>query len=357
MEEKIRVVHITETFVTGIYSYIKDISISMDNDDRFENIVIYSDNREGRINESFPQKTRLIKLDMGREINFKQDKKSSFELHKLLTELKPDVLHLHSSKAGFLGRFVAVFLKKKPKVYYTANGFSFLRTDISKTKQRFYYFLEKVIAKFSNSITIGCGDTEYEHAKKLGKAVLVRNGVDVTNLQKFVKPQLNATKLTVGILGRISAQRNPTFFNDLAFAFKDINFLWIGGGELQADLTAPNIKVTGWFTDKQEGYDFLNVVDIYLQTSLWEGLPIAVLEAMAFEKPVIASNVIGNKDAVVHGVTGYLFNNFEEACDQINKLKDDSNLRENMGQLGYKRCAELFDTNKNFKTMLELYAN
>lgn len=356
MVHKIRVVHITETFVTGVYSYLKDLSTKIDDDDRFENIVIYSNNRNGRISEAFSNRTKLLTLNMVREINLNQDRKSFLQIYKLLKELKPHVLHVHSSKAGFLGRLVSVFLKKKPKIFYTAHGFSFLRTDISKIKQRFYYILEKVIAMFSNSITIGCGDTEYEHAKKLGKAVLVRNGVDVSKLQTFVKPQLNDNLLTIGILGRISAQRNPQFFNDLALAFKDVNFLWIGGGELQADLTAPNIKVTGWFTDKQEGYDFLNVVDIYLQTSLWEGLPIAVLEAMAFEKPVIASNVIGNKDAVVHGETGYLFNNFEEACSQIKKLKEDSDLRDTMGKAGFKRCVELFDTKKNFKAMLELYA-
>jgi glycosyltransferase involved in cell wall biosynthesis len=66
----------------------------------------------------------------------------------------------------------------------------------------------------------------------------------------------------------------------------------------------PNIKITGWFLDREDALTALNTIDIYIQTSLWEGLPIAVLEAMAMQ-PVLATNNIGNKDVVVHNETGF----------------------------------------------------
>lgn len=357
MIEKFKVVHITETFVTGVYSYIRDLSEKLELEKDIHNIVIYSDERKGRLLEEFPPATELVELGMVREINFTRDKKSFFALKKLLTDIKPDVIHVHSSKAGFLGRLAVVFMKKKPKVFYTAHGFSFLRTDIPSIKRKFYFGLEKFVAKLSNSTIVACGDTELEYASKLNKSVLVRNGVNIKKVLRYYQEQSALNSLTIGIIGRISFPRNPSLFNRIAQEFNDIKFLWIGGGELESEITAPNIEVTGWFNNKADGYSHLNDVDIYLQTSLWEGLPIAVLEAMAFKKPIVASNVIGNKDAVVNNETGYLFDDFEQACDSIQKLIDSPMLRNQMGKRGFERCQKLFDTNNNFDQLIKLYKN
>jgi glycosyltransferase involved in cell wall biosynthesis len=95
-------------------------------------------------------------------------------------------------------------------------------------------------------------------------------------------------------------------------------------------------------------------LDVYLQTSLWEGLPIAVLEAMAMKKPVVATNVIGNKDTVVQGKTGFLFDAVEE-LDAHFKILEDKAERWQMGLNGLERCRAVFDINKNFKGLIDLY--
>ena len=96
------------------------------------------------------------------------------------------------------------------------------------------------------------------------------------------------------------------------------------------------------------------MIDVYLQTSLWEGLPIAVLEAMAFKKPVLATNVIGNKDVVLHGETGYLFDDEEELGGYIKLLLNESH-RLSLGKRGLARVERYFDSNKNFKGLEEIY--
>ncbi len=352
---QLKVVHITETFVTGVYSYIKDLSLELDKKNYLTNTIIFSNKREGRLNEPLPQSIQLLELDMVREINFKEDYLSFIKLLKLLKKIKPDVVHLHSSKAGFLGRLCCVFLKDKPKVFYTPHGFSFLRTDISKLKKFAFFSLEKMISLFSDSTIIACGDTEFMYAKKIGNSFLVRNGVDFENITAHYLPYQENEIITIGILGRISFPRNPELFNKIALCFPDLRFLWIGGGELEDKLTAPNIEVTGWFAEKEQGFKYLNKVDIYIQTSLWEGLPIAVLEAMAFKKPIVASNVIGNKDAVVHDETGFLFNNFNEACFYINKLIINKDIRTKFGNKGFERCKTYFNTNQNFRELIDYY--
>ena len=76
---------------------------------------------------------------------------------------------------------------------------------------------------------------------------------------------------------------------------------------------------------------------------------------MVFKKPVIASNIIGNKDVVVHNETGFLFNNFKEACLYINKLIDNKELRTMFGNNGFKRCKTYFNTKLNFRQLIDYY--
>ncbi|RUA33677.1 MAG: glycosyltransferase family 1 protein [Bacteroidetes bacterium] len=353
--KQLKVVQITETFATGVYTYLKDLSDVLDEIEGIDNTIIYSGKRKGTPQNTITKSTRLIQLYMSNEISIIKDIKSSFNLYRLLLGINPDIIHVHSSKAGFIGRLVSIFLGKNLKILYTPHGFSFLRKDIPKTKQKLFFFIERFISLISKSTIIACGDTELEYAKKLSKRVyLIRNGINFNGLPTYMDHAPN-DRLTIGILSRITYARNPEFFNQIALEFPEFDFLWIGDGELRNEITAPNIKVTGWFTEKQDGYDNLKRLDIYLQTSLWEGLPISVLEAMALRKPVIASNVIGNKDAVKHGVTGFLYNDFSEACSYLKMLANDKDLRLSLGKEGYELSKLKFDVNENFRKLADYY--
>ena len=123
---------------------------------------------------------------------------------------------------------------------------------------------------------------------------------------------------------------------------------------MKHELNAPNIEITGWFISRSAGLKKLAGIDIYLQTSAWEGLPIALLEAMALEKPIIATNIVGNKDVVVNGQTGFLCDDlpaFNKALDQL--LDRDQRIA--MGQLSLERCKAYFDSEKNYKTLVSIY--
>ncbi|MFH6934088.1 glycosyltransferase [Flavobacterium sp. FlaQc-30] len=355
-----KVVHIVEALEGGVYTYFKDLSAYFGDEKISENIettIIYSSNRNGvstqKVNAEFSKGINLIHLDMVREISLAKDLKSIVKLTQELKKINPDIIHLHSSKAGVLGRLSSFFLFKKTKLFYSPHGYAFLRTDISNRTKRFYSVIEKNFQYLFGGTIVACGDTEFEIAKNIGPSKLIRNGVAINEIRKYFLPHQN-TKLTIGILGRITAARNPKLFNEIALQFPDFNFIWIGDGELNHLITAPNIQITGWILDKNTVFKTLNSIDIYLQTSLWEGLPIAVLEAMALQKPVIATYIIGNKDIVVPNETGFLFDEMNELENYFNVLKDPET-RTVFGENALIRCKDLFDKSKNFKQLFDLY--
>lgn len=356
-----KVVHIIEALGGGVYTYFRDLSTFFGDEEQNKSIhttIIYSGNRKEidpeNIKKDFSDGVDLVEINMVREFSPVQDLKSTYKLWQELKKINPDIIHLHSSKAGVLGRIAHFFLFKKKKMFYTPHGYAFLRTDISTFKKKLYWLVEKGIQQLFGGTTIACGDTEYEIAKTIGESKLVRNGIDIPGVTSNLTTDNRNEKLTIGIMARITAARNPQLFNEIALRFPNLNFVWIGDGDLNHLITAPNIRITGWILDRKKVLKELNNIDIYMQTSLWEGLPISILEAMAFKKPAIANNIIGNKDAVLHGKTGFLFENIDELKNYFEILKDEET-RASFGENAFVRCQNLFDKNKNFKELSGIY--
>lgn len=355
-----KVVHVIEALGGGVYTYFKDLSNFFGNDEisnEIETTIIYSGRRKEidptKIAVEFSKGVSLVEVDMVMNLSPIEDFKSTIQLYKQLKKINPDIIHLHSSKAGVLGRVAAFFLFKKTKVFYSPHGYSFLRADISNARKWLFWSIEKCFQFFFRGTTIACGDTEFGISKKIGQSLLIRNGIDIHEVRQNFKHSSNP-KLTIGIVARITFARNPKLFNDIALKFPDFDFVWIGDGGLRDLITAPNIKITGWLLNRSAVMKELNNIDIYMQTSLWEGLPIAVLEAMAMEKPIIATNIIGNKDIVIHNETGFLFDEISELDTYFEVLQSDI-IRSKFGKKGLERCAEIFDKNKNFSQLIKVY--
>ncbi|MGQ8868646.1 glycosyltransferase [Myroides sp. TSA_177.3] len=354
-----KIIHIVESFGGGVYSYFKDLAIFFSQHSDIETYIIYSNKRkeitQDQIDQDFPSSIHLIPLEMERELKPIQDLRSTFALRKTIKQLRPDIIHLHSSKAGVIGRWASSMPNYKRKVFYTPHGYSFLRQDISPVKQKIFYTIEKLTQLIFGGTTIACGDTEYKLAQRIGTSLLVRNGIDLTHLnQHYIANKNTSNQLTIGTIGRISYQKNPKLFNEVALLFPQHQFLWIGDGELRDQLTAPNITISGWFTNNTAVFPYLNQLDIYMQTSLWEGLPIAVLEAMAFRKPILATDVIGNNDIVETNLNGFLFTQATDLCPILKQLENPE-YRIALGEKAFSNCQEKFNKDKNFNELLAIY--
>ncbi|MBS3737486.1 MAG: glycosyltransferase [Psychroflexus sp.] len=354
--KEIHVLHISETFVTGVYTYIQSICAFTAQDDRIKTSIIYSPNREGTdeldFEKDFSENVELIPIRMQREISLKKDFKSLKQLQNAVKQIQPDIIHLHSSKAGVLGR-IAAKAYPKAKVYYTPHGYAFLRNDISFIKQKFFKMVEKLIPYVYKGVTLACGDYEHELAKSFGKSILIRNGVSLREF--YIDSNGKSGKLkSIVTVGRISFQKNPELFNAIALKFPNLNFIWIGDGELKQVLTASNVKVSGWL-DRKAVLKLLAKQDVYIQTSLWEGLPFTIIEAMALQKPIIASNVMGNKDIVEHIKNGFLCNSLRDFEIAIKSFIDKPNLVAEFGNSSRIIAEDKFDRDKNFKELVEIY--
>jgi glycosyltransferase involved in cell wall biosynthesis len=351
--EKIKILHISETFASGVYTYIKQLkNYSKKND--LKTFIIYSGERSENkdiLENDFSIDTELICIQMTREISLLKDIVSLINIIKEVRRIKPDVIHVHSSKAGVLGRIARIF-HSKAKLFYTPHGYSFLREDISNKKKKLYKFVESVISKIFGGTIVACGDQEYEEASKIGKAVLIRNGVDVNDFKKFEEHIPNEI-LTIGTSGNIYEPKNPSFFNELASNLPQYKFMWIGDGELKNRLNSEIVEISGW-KSRDDALELVNNFDVFISTSLWEGLPFNIIEAMAMSKPIISSNIKGNRVTISQNKNGFLCNNLEEFIAGIKKLED-KEIRDSFGRKSKNMVDELFDINKNFIQLINLY--
>ncbi|TWO34422.1 glycosyltransferase family 4 protein [Seonamhaeicola sediminis] len=354
--KRLKVVHISEAFAGGVYLYIKEICRFTEENYDVQNFVIFSGKRQGtdfnKFPEDFSKSTTLIKVDMEREISLLKDFNVVLKVSKIVKEILPDVIHSHSSKGGAIGRIVA---KKygRAKSFYTPNGYSFLRKDISKFKQSIFKFSELFLSYFMGATTIACGDTEYDYAKRMGKATLIRNAVNVEEVSKH-QSKKKSDRMVIGTIGRLSPQKNPFLFNAIAEKYKEVDFVWVGDGKLKSRLISENIKITGWL-NREQTLTELGRFDIYIQTSLWEGLPFTIIEAMALRKPIVATNIVGNKDAVSNWKNGFLCDSQEDFINSIKQLIENESQRKKMANHSLILVNELFNQNKNLKKLFKVY--
>lgn len=184
-----KIVHITESFASGTYIYLKNLChFLIKNNYDFNITIIYSGNRDNfnttQLLKDFDKTINFVNIDMSNTISLFKDLSSSYKISKKLRIIDPDIIHLHSSKASVIGRWASFLSFKKHKLYYTPHGYSFLREDISPKMQIALKHIEKYTQTIFGGTTIACGDTEFEIAKKLGKAKMVRNGINLSELQK-----------------------------------------------------------------------------------------------------------------------------------------------------------------------------
>ncbi|ALG47874.1 TPA: glycosyltransferase [Clostridium perfringens] len=330
---KKKIMHIVEGFGGGVYSFLVDLCNN--STEKYDVILVYSKRPQTPedFKKDFKAEVKLIQLNMNRNISLINDTKNLFEIIKIIKSNKPDIVHLHSSKAGVLGRVAGRFLGyNKENLFYNPHGYSFLQQNVSSRKKYLYFIIEKFMSKVCGTV-ISVSKGEHEETLKFTKnAKRVDNAINEKAIKGHIKENTRlGENMVIGTIGRICFQKNPTLFNDIAAYFNDIKFIWIGDGELREEITSKNIEVTGW-CKREEVIEKLNEIDLYIQTSLWEGLPIALLEAMYMGKVPIVTNVIGNKDVIVNGENGFLVDDIEGFKNSVNYMLKNPDKYKNMSR-------------------------
>lgn len=262
-------------------------------------------------------------IPMRREISPVSDPACFLQLAALMAQGRYDLVHTHSSKAGFLGRLAAK-VAHVPAVIHTPHGFYFLNQQRGP-RRSFYLNLERLAGSATTRL-IALSPTECSEAVdnriiRPDKVALIENGIQlpktsgsaaIAALRSSIAP---AARHLVGTVARFTPQKSPLDFVRMAEALVRLvpgtEVVWCGDGELRAEVEglaqelgiADRMHLLGYRTDV---LDVMACMDIFVLTSIWEGLPYTVLDAMALEKPVVATAAVGTRDIVEDGVTGLL---------------------------------------------------
>lgn len=317
--------------------------------------------------------------DLGRDISFKKDIKAFFNLYSIIKKERPDIIHTHTAKAGALGRLAAIFAGVPVKIH-TFHGHVF-DGYFNPFRARLFILIERFLALFTDKVITVSNIVEDDIVNKLRIAKVAKSAVIPLGfeLEKFLhcesqkgvfrkKMGLSDDASLIGIIGRLVPIKNHRMFLDVARIILDknrknnIKFLIIGDGELKDFLEGYAKKLnlqnhvifTGWVEDLASVYADL---DIAALTSLNEGTPVSLIEAMASAKPVVATAVGGVRDLITEDKNGLLANSndAEDFSKKLLILLDNNDIRLRFGICGREFVKEKYSKNRLINDIKNLY--
>ena len=347
---KKKILMVCEAFGGGVFTYVSQLCNDMA--DEFDVYLAYSLRPQTPKNykDFLNKKVHLIEMKnvgVNGLINLKSDIAAIKELRQIEKKVKPDVIHLHSSVAGGLGRLA--YKGKNNTVVYTPHGYAHILMGPGK-KSKVYKFAEKVLG--NRALTLTCCESEDEEAKKFSKrTAYVETGVNLADLSASldgIKPVKN-DKFTVFTLGRACVQKQPQLFNRIAELVPDARFIWIGNGELENELTAPNIEVTGWKPRMAKG------ADAFVLCSLGEAIAMSLIENMYIKKLILVSNTMGNKSVIHDGINGYVCDKAEQYAEHIKAAM--KKFPKELPERAYQDVLEIYNTEAMKRKYIRLYTD
>lgn len=354
-----------------LYMFLKNFK-----DENYENVLIVSQDYENKLDKFRNIVNDIYVINMTREIKLKQDIKTTLQVRKLLKKLKPDILYLHSSKAGAYGR-IALLFNRKTKILYNAHGWYF-NADMSQKKKKVIILIEKILALRANKI-INISKSEYDSALKYKiaperKMCVIENGIDFTKFEGCDKYREETRKrynirddeIVIGVVGRLSEQKDPITtikaFNEVYKENRNVRLMYVGSGELEDEVmkyAKENnlqhlVTITGW-VDNTERY--IPAFDIAILPSKWEGFGLAIIEYMACKKPIVASNVGGMLDIIKTEKNGFLaeVGDVSKFAEYIMKYINDKDLCNRVVNYNYEYSIKKFNISELVKEHKKLF--
>lgn len=277
------------------------------------------------------------------------------QLRALLKEHHFDLIHVHTPVAAFMGRLLAK-ATHQGIVLYTAHGFHFYQ-GAPRRNWLIYHTAERVAARWTDGLIVMNGE-DFENAQRLGfkpgENLFFVHGVGVDLDQYFAPPMdgssvrtalsIDPGDVVVTCVAELNENKNHDFLLDawreFTRRFDRGHLLLVGTGEKMAPLQQ-RVEQEGMSRVRFLGYrrdvpQILWETDIATLVPKREGLPKCIMEAMAAGKPVVASNVRGNRDLVEHGKTGLLveLGDVPGLAKALERLISDPELRVAMGVAG-----------------------
>ncbi|MEW6558416.1 MAG: glycosyltransferase family 4 protein [Elusimicrobiota bacterium] len=306
------------------------------------------------------------------------------KIYKIIKKEKPDIVHTHSSKAGILARWAAwlnnlilhytLHITHYTKIIHTFHGFGFHDYQ-NYFVRKVFIFVERLTSKITDKLIAVSNENISKGLKnKIGieqKYTVIRSGIKLNNYQIDIEIEKKkkefgiTTENVVGMVACFKPQKAPLDFVKVARLVcnekPDTKFILVGDGVLRNKIEIEikklqlekNFILTGW---RQDVNEFMKIFDVFVLTSLWEGLPRTIVEAMASGKPVVATYIDGTKEIVQEGLTGFFVqpHETEKMAERILRLLNNSDLGKKFSEEAKKRVQE-FDIDLMVSQQQSLY--
>ncbi len=352
------VIHVAQA-PGGVERYLYTLLKYIDKSE-YNNILVLSQNYD--IQKFKNLATKIETVEMYREIGFFKEIKAIFNIRKLIKKYHPDVVYIHSSKAGVVARIANLGFKNK--CIYNAHGWAF-NMKISKSKKKIYTLIEKMLSPLCTKI-ICISDYEKQSAIKEGicridKLKVIYNGIDFE--EHRTQSGLTRTNLgipeeafVVGSVGRLDRQKAPDIFVKAAKKIKEkipnTFFVMVGNGNEQEEIIkqineyglSESFLITGWVNNP---LDYIRCFDVAMLLSRWEGFGLVLPEYMLEGKPIIATKVDAIPNIITDGMNGLLvdMDDYSAAANAVEKIYT-SNIGRTLIENGKKCVYERFNAQR-----------
>jgi glycosyltransferase involved in cell wall biosynthesis len=316
---------------------------------------------------------RVVFVPMTTQINPIRDLVSLIRIIRLLSERNFDIVHAHSSKAGVLFR-LAAWIQRVPMVLYTPHCFYF-QSQQHWIKRYLYYGIERLLSMVTDYIVVSDCEARilqlypgYPQAKvRYINNAIKFSDYPILKTVREIKHELHIglAQVVIAGIGRLEKQKDwGTYMRVAKYVVgvrPNTTFLIVGSGSERKKIDlliaefglGKNIICTGHVTQVEKIY---SVADIFVSTTLWEGLPYVFLEAMRYQKPIVTTHH-GNDQVVVDNQTGIICpcGDYHAIANSIIRLIDNKHEARTFGKNGYHHMIKNYNFEKSLEKHNELY--
>lgn len=361
MTAGIRVLHVTDASSSGVLTAVTTIARQQGADPRFSRVVFAYVPRSDS-----PELAEIRRLT-GPEVEVQMWSRSTGAarlaalVRTLFARLRGDtfdVVHLHSSRAGLLGRWVALLTPHRDRTIYSPHAFAFAYEDNTPMRRRVLWALEFAGLVAGRRLVLNSPSERAvaEQAFPVARTQVLVNAVDVAALRGLGR-SVDPRRPWFAHVGRIAPAKAPGLFADVAAIVAEgqpeVRACWLGEGDRTLLGAGSGIEVSGWLPP-HELHRRLAGASALLFTSRGEGMPMAVLEAQAMGIPVVASRVTGVVDLIADGRTGLLGESADELADALLRVLKDPALAADISARTA-AAAERFDRSTTAQRSLDCY--
>ena len=295
---------ITRSELGGAQSVVAQLANTLSSNNE---VAVVAGEGDGKLWEILDERVRMIRCKtLQRAVAPLRDLRTIVELRRIYRHYRPDIIHLHCSKAGALGRIAF----PRQRVIYTVHGFDSIRLAF----RRFIY-VERLLQHRTRAI-VAVSDYDKQNIVNEGikhNVKTIHNGLSqpTTSICKEHRQLFARYDKTVLTIARLSSPKRPDLFIETARMMPDCGFIWIGNIESIETLgeLPPNCHFLGNITGAGA---YCELADVFMLASDYEGLPMVIIEALSHGCPVVASDVGGVSEIVDNGENGYVVRNHSE---------------------------------------------